>query len=56
MAACKGCNVKKNDMTPEEAEMPLLKQPGRLTVHTSRALLRLVGLEEDKRWEKYLFA
>jgi 5-methylcytosine-specific restriction endonuclease McrA len=56
VACCKNCNVKKNDRTPEEAGMPLLKQPGRLTVHTSRALLRLVGLEEDKRWARYLFA
>ena len=55
VAACKMCNVKKNDRTPEEAEMPLLKQPGRLTIHTSRALLRLVGLEEDERWRRYLF-
>jgi len=27
-----------------------------LTIHTSRALLRLVGLEEDSCWEKYIYA
>lgn len=56
VSCCRRCNTQKNDRTPEEAEMPLLRQPGRLTIHTSRALLRLVGLEEDTRWAKYIFA
>ena len=55
-SACQTCNRKKGDRTPEEANMPLLHIPGRLTIHTSRYLLRLVGLEEDRRWEKYLYA
>lgn len=54
-SACKFCNLKKGDRTPEEADMPLLHIPGRLTIHTSRMLLRLVGLDEDQRWKKYLF-
>jgi 5-methylcytosine-specific restriction endonuclease McrA len=54
-AACRDCNRIKGDRTPGEAGMELLHVPGRLTVHTSRYLLRLVGLEEDKRWEKYLY-
>ena len=54
-ASCHACNQKKRDRTPEEADMPLLHIPGRLTLHTSRYLLRLVGLEEDKRWAKYLY-
>src|ERR1700678_2459097 len=56
VACCRECNRKKGDKTPEEAGMPLLHQPGSLTIHTSRYLLRLVGLDEDKRWEKYLYA
>ena len=56
VACCRECNRKKGDRTPEEADMTLLHTPGRLTIHTSRMLLRLVGLEEDKRWEKYLYA
>ena len=56
ISACKFCNSKKGDRTPEEAKMPLLHQPGSLTIHTSRMLLRLVGLEEDQRWAKYLYA
>jgi 5-methylcytosine-specific restriction endonuclease McrA len=55
-AACKTCNLKKANRTPEEAEMPLMHVPGRLSIHTSRMLLRLVGLEEDNRWAKYLYA
>ena len=55
-ACCRTCNTKKGDRTPEEAGMPLLHIPGRLTIHTSRMLLRLVGLDEDARWAKFLFA
>jgi 5-methylcytosine-specific restriction endonuclease McrA len=55
-SACRECNRKKGDRTPEEANMLLRHVPGRLTIHTSRYLLRLVGLEEDKRWEKFLYA
>ena len=54
-SACTTCNRLKGDQTPEEAGMPLLHIPGRLTIHTSRYLLRLIGLDEDTRWKKYLF-
>lgn len=54
-SCCRECNRKKGDRTPEEADMPLRHIPGRLTIHTSRQLLRLVGLAEDDRWKKYLF-
>ena len=55
-SCCRECNLKKGDRTPNEAGMELLHTPGRLTLHTSRYLLRLVGLDEDSRWEKYLYA
>ena len=55
VACCREDNLRKGDRTPEEAEMPLLHIPGRLTLHTSRYLLRLVGLEEDSRWAKFLY-
>ena len=55
-SCCVECNRKKGDRTPEEAGMPLRHTPGRLTIHTSRMLLRLVGLSEDDKWKKYLFA
>lgn len=54
-SACRECNRKKGNKTPGEAEMPLLHQPGNLTIHTSRFLLRLVGLSEDKKWGPYLY-
>ena len=55
VSCCKICNLRKGDRTPEEADMKLLHVPGRLSIHTSRYLLRLVGLDEDQRWEKYLY-
>jgi 5-methylcytosine-specific restriction endonuclease McrA len=55
VACCRECNLKKADQTPEESGMKLLKSPGRLTIHTSRYLLRLIGLDEDIRWAKYLY-
>ena len=56
VTCCRACNRKKDDRTPEEAGMHLLKIPRRLSVHTSRYLLRLIGLEEDEVWAKYLYA
>jgi 5-methylcytosine-specific restriction endonuclease McrA len=56
VACCQKCNQRKDDKTPEEAGMTLLHKPRHLTVHTSRQLLRMIGLEEDKRWAKYLYA
>jgi len=56
VASCGPCNHRKADRTPEEAGMKLAHKPRSLSIHTSRYLLRLVGLEEDKTWEKYLYA
>ena len=55
VACCRRDNTKKGDRTPEEAGMTLLHIPGRLTLHTSRYLLRLVGLTEDEKWAPYLY-
>lgn len=56
VACCTPCNRRKADRTPEEAEMTLLHKPRMMTIHTSRMILRLVGLEEDLRWHRYLYA
>jgi len=56
VACCQKCNRKKADRTPEEAGLVLLHKPRPMTVHTSRYLIRLIGLEEDSRWAKYLYA
>lgn len=54
VAACKPCNNRKADRTPEEAGMPLARRPKPFTVHTSRHLLRESGLQEPA-WQRYLF-
>ena len=56
VACCQNCNRKKADQTPEEAGMTLLHRPRPSTLHTSRYMLRMIGMEEDKRWERYIFA
>ena len=56
VSCCREDNLKKGDLTPEEAGMPLLHIPGRLNIHTSRYLLRLIGLDDDSRWAKYLYS
>ena len=54
VAACRVCNARKADRTPAEAGMKLLRQPRRVTIHTSRALMRQTGADEEK-WRKYLY-
>lgn len=54
VAACKKCNRRKADRTPEEAEMPLRVRPRPVTLHTSRGILRAQG-ETEKSWQKYLY-
>ena len=53
VAACKGCNQKKGDRTPEEARMPLRKRP-----RAPRWLPRMVGTvrttQPPDSWEPYL--
>ena len=56
VACCRECNHIKNDRTPTEAGMTLLHKPKTLTVHTSRQLMRRIGLDEDESWGKYLYA
>jgi 5-methylcytosine-specific restriction endonuclease McrA len=53
VAACRDCNGRKADRTPTEAGMKLLRQPRRVTIHTSRAFIRQTGVEE--KWRKYLY-
>jgi len=54
VAACRDCNARKADRTPAEAGMKLLRQPRRVTIHTSRALMRQTGIDQEK-WKKYLY-
>lgn len=54
VTACEVCNRKKDDRTPEEAGMPLIHRPLPITVHTNRAMLRMIG-SETVVWQKYLW-
>ena len=54
VAACRKCNSRKNDRTPEEAGMTLIHRPLPATIHTPRFLLKSVG-KEVVEWGPYLF-
>lgn len=55
VAACKRCNHRKADRTPEEAGMPLLRRPLPQTIHTPRFILKSLGSEVDE-WGRFLYA
>jgi 5-methylcytosine-specific restriction endonuclease McrA len=54
VAACFVCNQRKGNRTPEEARMPLLKNPAALTYGIDRAIL-CHEAEVRLEWRKYLF-
>lgn len=54
VAACRSCNHRKADRTPEEANMPLARRPRPVTLHTARGILRAQG-ETEATWRQYLF-
>ena len=54
VSACRKCNSRKNDRTPEEAGMPLIHRPLPATVHTPRGILRTLG-QQVNEWRPFLF-
>lgn len=54
VAACRKCNSRKNDRTPEEAGMRLIRRPLPATIHTPRFILKSLG-SEVKEWGRYLY-
>lgn len=54
VACCSPCNRKKANRTPEEAGMMLLRRPRPMTIHTSRFLMRSMGID-DPKWAPYLY-
>jgi 5-methylcytosine-specific restriction endonuclease McrA len=54
VAACFACNQRKGDRTPEEARMPLLKNPAALVYGIDRQIL-CHEAESRPEWRKYLF-
>jgi hypothetical protein len=55
VACCRKDNYRKADRTPEEAGMALLRRPLPASIHTSRFILRSMGLEVSE-WVRYLYA
>jgi 5-methylcytosine-specific restriction endonuclease McrA len=53
-AACKTCNQRKGDRTPEEARMPLLSNPSALRYGLEKAAMYHAA-ELRPEWRKYLF-
>ena len=53
-AACKSCNQRKGDRTPEEARMPLLATPSALRYGLDRAVLNHYALTRPE-WRPFLF-
>ena len=52
VAACKKCNQKKGDRTPDQAGMKLIKQP----IKPRTSVLRTIGKKEiSTLWENYLW-
>ncbi len=54
VTACRACNNRKGDRTPEEARMPLLTNPAALYYGLERAALREAAMARPE-WRKYLF-
>ncbi len=54
VAACFDCNQRKGDRTPEEARMPLLRNPAALTYGIDRTILQHEA-EDRPEWRQYLF-
>lgn len=54
VAACKECNQRKGDRTPDEARMPLLSNPSALYYGLERAAM-VQAAEARPEWRKYLY-
>ena len=53
-AACRVCNQRKGDRTPDEARMPLLANPSALSYGIERVALQHAARSRPE-WRKYLF-
>lgn len=54
VTSCHGCNAKKGNRTPEEANMPLLRRPLPVSVHTNKFLLKNIG-GDIPEWRQFLW-
>lgn len=54
VACCSSCNGKKDNRTPEEAEMPLIKRPGRPNWMPTVLIKVIKGGQVPKQWKRWL--
>lgn len=54
VAACRGCNSRKDGRTPEQAGMRLIRRPLPANIHTPRFMLKALGSEVEE-WSRFLF-
>lgn len=55
VASCRKCNARKDNRTPEEAGMKLIRRPLPSTIHTPRFLLKTLGSDVPE-WNRFLYA
>lgn len=53
VAACIKCNNRKQDRTPEEAGMPLLKKPSKFGIHAKHRMM--ASATDEALWGRYLY-
>jgi 5-methylcytosine-specific restriction endonuclease McrA len=54
VAACKKCNTKKADKTPQEAGLVLAKKPGPMTCHSRTNILRTIA-QSNPDWSEFIY-
>ena len=54
VSACKRCNSKKADKTPEEADMILNKKPSQMTSHSRTNILRNIA-KGNPDWQEFIY-
>lgn len=54
VACCGDCNRRKANMTPEEANMPILRRPRPASLFTARGIMRAEA-STNKVWQRYLY-
>lgn len=54
VAACKKCNTKKADRTPQEAGLMLARKPGPMTSHSRTNILRTIA-QANPVWSEFIY-
>jgi len=54
VAACRKCNSKKADRSPQEAGLVLAKKPGQMTTHSRTNILRTIA-QANPHWSEFIY-